>query len=85
MSDRAGFFCGGGVAGISWMIGRARGLREGGVDLAAADLLSGTSAGAGVATQLATGARHAAAEHQRARDRRTSGRTTRQSLAELWD
>lgn len=47
------------------MIGIARGLRDGGADLAAADLLSGTSAGACVATQVATEAIDEAAERQR--------------------
>ena len=35
----------GGVAGISWMLGVIDGLRRHGVDLAAADLVVGTSAG----------------------------------------
>lgn len=56
MSSRAVVFAGGGVAGISWMLGLVDGLSRAGVDLAEADLISGTSAGACVATNLATGA-----------------------------
>jgi len=47
---------GGGRAGAAWMLGLAAGLREAGVDLAAADLIVGTSAGARTGAQLATGA-----------------------------
>ena len=54
--SRAVVFTGGGVAGISWMLGLVDGLTRAGVDLAAADLVSGTSAGACVAANLATGA-----------------------------
>ncbi|MBL7496975.1 patatin-like phospholipase family protein [Frankia sp. CNm7] len=53
----------GGVVGTAWTIGLAHGLREHGVDLAEADLLIGTSAGAIVGAMLATGqdlARHQA-------------------------
>jgi NTE family protein len=47
---------GGGVAGISWMLGVIDGLRRRGVDLAAADLIVGTSAGACVGAAVATDA-----------------------------
>jgi len=63
---RAVVFSGGGVAGIAWMHGIAAGLRGGGIDLAAADQLSGTSAGACVAAVLATGAVDVAVARQRA-------------------
>ena len=45
---------GGGVTGIAWEIGLLAGLREAGLDLSAAELLVGTSAGAAVAAQLAS-------------------------------
>lgn len=47
---------GGGVAGIAWEAGLITGLAEQGVDLAAADLIVGTSAGSVVGTFLAHGA-----------------------------
>jgi hypothetical protein len=53
---RAVVLSGGGRAGAAWMLGLAAGLREVGVDLAAADLIVGTSAGARTGAQLATGA-----------------------------
>jgi NTE family protein len=46
---------GGGPVGIGWESGLAVGLREGGVDLATADAIYGTSAGAFVGAQLALG------------------------------
>jgi NTE family protein len=46
---------GGGVAGIAWETGVLLGLARAGVDLTDADLLVGTSAGATVAAQVATG------------------------------
>ncbi|MEV4238871.1 MULTISPECIES: patatin-like phospholipase family protein [unclassified Nocardia] len=45
----------GGVVGTAWMAGLAAGLREYGIDLAAADLIIGTSAGAIVGAVLASG------------------------------
>ncbi|MFG1960379.1 patatin-like phospholipase family protein [Nonomuraea sp. NPDC049028] len=45
----------GGVPGTGWMAGLAAGLRHRGVDLADADLIVGTSAGAIVGAMLATG------------------------------
>ncbi|WP_344834244.1 patatin-like phospholipase family protein [Actinocorallia longicatena] len=45
----------GGPVGTAWMAGLARGLRDRGHDLGAADLLVGTSAGAIVAAALTTG------------------------------
>jgi NTE family protein len=45
----------GGVVGTAWMVGLAAGLRDHGVDLAVADLIVGTSAGAIVGAILATG------------------------------
>jgi NTE family protein len=47
---------GGGVAGIAWEAGLITGLAEEGVDLAAADLFVGTSAGSVVGSFLAHGA-----------------------------
>jgi NTE family protein len=54
-TTRALVLGGGGVAGTAWMAGLASGLRRAGVDLAGADLIVGTSAGAIVGTMLATG------------------------------
>ncbi len=45
----------GGVTGVAWEIGVLAGLAEAGVDLAAADLVVGTSAGSVVAAQIASG------------------------------
>jgi NTE family protein len=55
MSTRAVVLGAGGVVGTAWMLGLAAGLREHGVDLADADLVVGTSAGAIVGAILATG------------------------------
>jgi NTE family protein len=46
---------GGGPVGIAWESGLIAGLAEGGVDLAAADYIVGTSAGSFVGSQLASG------------------------------
>jgi NTE family protein len=46
---------GGGVAGIAWITGLLAGLDEAGQDVAGADLIIGTSAGATVAAQLGSG------------------------------
>ncbi len=53
---RAVVLSGGGRAGAAWMLGLIAGLREIGVNLAVADLIVGTSAGARTGAQLATGA-----------------------------
>ncbi|MCW2884781.1 MAG: hypothetical protein QOE54_1230 [Streptosporangiaceae bacterium] len=45
----------GGVVGTAWLAGLANGLRRDGVDLAEADLIVGTSAGAIIGAALATG------------------------------
>lgn len=55
MTDRALVLGGGGFTGVSWMWGVLRGLADHGVDLAGADLIVGTSAGAVVGTQVAAG------------------------------
>ena len=46
---------GGGVTGIAWMTGLLAGLAEAGTDLAAADLVVGTSAGSVVGAQILSG------------------------------
>jgi NTE family protein len=46
---------GGGITGIAWEIGVLKGLRDGGVDLGAADLIVGTSAGSVVGALVTTG------------------------------
>jgi NTE family protein len=52
---RALVLSGGGTAGGAWMAGYISALRGQGVDLGDADLITGTSAGARTAAQLATG------------------------------
>ena len=46
---------GGGSVGVSWQAGLLTGLREAGVDLAGADAVAGTSAGALVGALLSSG------------------------------
>jgi NTE family protein len=53
--SRALVLGGGGVAGIAWETGVLFGLAEAGIDLLAADLIVGTSAGAAVAAQITSG------------------------------
>jgi NTE family protein len=53
--SRALILGGGGPVGIAWEAGVIAGLAEGGVDLAAADYICGTSAGSFVGSQLAMG------------------------------
>ena len=60
MSKRALVLGAGGEAGIAWEVGLLAGLAERGTDLTAADLVVGTSAGAGVAARLNSGASLAA-------------------------
>lgn len=52
---RAVVLGGGGVTGIAWELGVVAALAAAGIDLDAADLLVGTSAGATVAAQISTG------------------------------
>jgi len=55
MSRRALVLGAGGEAGIAWEVGLLAGLAGRGVDLTAADLVVGTSAGAGVAARINSG------------------------------
>jgi NTE family protein len=55
MGGRALVCGGGGVTGIAWEFGMLAGLADAGVDLAAADLVIGTSAGSFVGTGIASG------------------------------
>ncbi|MBV9905299.1 MAG: patatin-like phospholipase family protein, partial [Alphaproteobacteria bacterium] len=55
MGSRALILGGGGPVGIAWEIGLAAGLEEGGVKLAQADRIVGTSAGSFVGAALAGG------------------------------
>lgn len=55
MSGRALVLGGGGIAGIGWETGVLFGLADAGVDLSAADVVIGTSAGAAVGAQLLSG------------------------------
>lgn len=54
--ERAIVLGGGGVTGIGWEVGVLAGLRDGGLEVGAADLVIGTSAGAFVGALLAGGA-----------------------------
>jgi NTE family protein len=56
MTRRALVLGAGGEAGIAWEVGLLAGLAGRGVDLTAADLVVGTSAGAGVAARVNSGA-----------------------------
>jgi NTE family protein len=55
VSGRAVILGGGGVTGIAWQTGILRGLRDEQIDLASADAIIGTSAGAFAGTYLACG------------------------------
>jgi NTE family protein len=55
MASTALVLGGGGITGIAWELGMLSGLRERGIDLTAADLVVGTSAGSVVGAQIATG------------------------------
>lgn len=55
MAGRALVLGGGGPVGIAWESGLVAGLAEGGVEVARADLIIGTSAGSAVGAQLAMG------------------------------
>ena len=55
MASRALVLGGGGPVGIGWETGMIRGLQEEGVDVTDADVIIGTSAGAAVGTQIASG------------------------------
>jgi len=55
MAGRALVVGGGGVTGVAWELGMLAGLAEAGVDLSTADLVVGTSAGAVVGAQFASG------------------------------
>ena len=55
MDRRALVLGGGGVTGIAWETGLIAGLAELGIDLAAADVVIGTSAGSVVGADLACG------------------------------
>jgi len=55
-SSKALVLSGGGAAGAAWMAGIISALQQQGTDLGDADLIIGTSAGARVSAQLATGA-----------------------------
>ncbi len=56
MGRRALVLGGGGVTGIAWELGLIAGLHAEGIDLAAADLVVGTSAGSAVGAQILSGA-----------------------------
>jgi NTE family protein len=65
ITSRAVVLSGGGAAGGAWMLGILNALREEAIDLGDADLIVGTSAGARVAVQLATGVLEQAARQVR--------------------
>ncbi len=56
MAGRALVLGGGGVTGVAWELGVIAGLAEAGIELAAAELVVGTSAGSVVGAQLRSGA-----------------------------
>lgn len=56
MATRALVLGGGGVTGVAWELGLLAGLADAGIDLLAADLFVGTSAGSVVAAQVTSGA-----------------------------
>ena len=55
MTRRALVLGGGGVTGVAWELGILKGLADAGVDLSAADLVVGTSAGSVVGAQITSG------------------------------
>ncbi|MGO8895116.1 MAG: patatin-like phospholipase family protein, partial [Streptosporangiaceae bacterium] len=55
MDRRALILGGGGVTGIAWEIGVIAGLADRGIDLAAADVIIGTSAGSVVGADITSG------------------------------
>jgi NTE family protein len=55
-ADRAVVLGSGGVTGVAWLVGMIAGLAEAGVDLRAADLVVGTSAGSSAGVQLTSDA-----------------------------
>ena len=55
MSGKALVLGGGGITGIAWELGVVAGLAEYGLDLSAADVVVGTSAGSAVGAQLLSG------------------------------
>jgi len=57
--ERALVLAGGGAAGNAWELGLIAGLSDAGVDVTAADLIIGTSAGSTVAAQITSGRRPA--------------------------
>ncbi|HZQ38977.1 MAG TPA: patatin-like phospholipase family protein, partial [Dehalococcoidia bacterium] len=55
MASRALVMGGGGVVGVAWETGILKGLRDGGLEPAAAELIVGTSAGSITGTQVRAG------------------------------
>src|SRR2546429_3036499 len=55
MTTRALVLGGGGVTGVAWELGVLAGLTDAGIDLSAADLYVGSSAGSVVATMVTSG------------------------------
>ncbi|MEJ3747923.1 patatin-like phospholipase family protein [Actinomycetes bacterium KLBMP 9797] len=55
MAGKALVLGGGGVTGVAWELGVLAGLADAGIDLRAADLFVGTSAGSAVAAQVTSG------------------------------
>ncbi|HEY1550507.1 MAG TPA: patatin-like phospholipase family protein [Kofleriaceae bacterium] len=80
--SKALVLAGGGVAGIAWLLGAIESLGEAGVNLADADVIIGTSAGANCAAQIGTGQLAAAIAMQ---EQATSSEIAVQvDLAALW-
>jgi NTE family protein len=75
---------GGGVVGIAWELGVIAGLAEDGLDLTDADLIVGTSAGAAVAAQIATGSLDELVAAQRAESQELAAELDLDLLAEIF-
>jgi len=81
MAGRALVLGGGGVTGVAWELGIVAGLVEEGIDLTAADLIVGTSAGSVVGAIIASGEPVAAAYERQLQPPPVTDRSARLGLA----
>jgi len=86
MSDRALVLGGGGATGNAWLIGVIAGLFEAGLDVTAADLIIGTSAGSTAAVQITSGMEVTDLSRRRpsAQAGYTQGEAAAERLTEFW-